>query len=103
MALYKIANVGEVAVGEMIRVEADELDLALFLLEDGYYVTSDICTHAVASLTDGTLTGDVIMCPKHGGQFNVKSGAAVHFPAFSPIATYPVHVDGDEIFVEIED
>jgi hypothetical protein len=31
------------------------------------FATDNLCTHAQACLTDGTLSGDIVECPLHGG------------------------------------
>ncbi|MDI3256482.1 MAG: non-heme iron oxygenase ferredoxin subunit [Kyrpidia sp.] len=104
MALVKIASSEELQPGQMKRVQVGDTDLALYNVDGEYYVTSDLCTHATASLSEGTLDGHVVQCPKHGGRFDVRTGAAVHLPAFTPVRTYGVVVrdggvwiDGDEL------
>ncbi len=47
------------------------------------------------------MEGDQVICPRHGARFSIKSGAALTFPAVSPVETYPVRVDGEDLFVGI--
>jgi 3-phenylpropionate/trans-cinnamate dioxygenase ferredoxin component len=96
----KVASVAEIPVGGMKRVQIDDEDIALYHTEDGFYATSDICTHARVSLSEGTLCGDIVQCPKHGGKFNVKTGAAVAFPCVIPVETFPVEVRGEDIWID---
>jgi 3-phenylpropionate/trans-cinnamate dioxygenase ferredoxin component len=103
MALVKIANVSELKPGEMKRIEVDSEELALYNVDGAYYVTSDICTHARVSLTDGTLDGSIVSCPKHGGKFNVVTGKAVAMPAFKALQTYPVEIRGEDIYIDFEE
>ena len=42
----------------------------------------------------------VIVCPIHQWKFDVKTGECI-WPGKCEIATYPVKVDGDHIFVDI--
>lgn len=103
MALFKVASLEQLPVGAMRRVEVDDDDVLLVHLEDGVHAVSDTCTHARISLADGCLEGNIVTCPKHGGKFDVQSGKAVAFPAFTALKRYDVKVDGQDIFVSIED
>jgi 3-phenylpropionate/trans-cinnamate dioxygenase ferredoxin subunit len=40
------------------------------------------------------------MCPRHGAFFDVTTGKALTLPAITPLPTYPVRIDGDDVFVE---
>jgi len=100
MNWIKVAETEKVAPGEMIAIESDELPpLALYNVDGEFYATSNICTHAIAILTDGYLEGDTVECPLHGGCFNVKTGEATHFPCEDPLKTYEVEVRDGEIYV----
>jgi len=94
-----VARVGEIPVGGVKVVRLDDQALALFHLEDGYYAMDDLCTHDGGPLAEGLLEGDVIECPRHGARFNVKTGAVLSLPATTPVPTYTVRVEGDEIKV----
>ena len=54
-------------------------------------------------LEDGELDGCEIECPRHGGRFDVRNGAAVALPAMEPVRSFPLHVRGDQIVVALED
>lgn len=81
--------------GDVIKVDVGDAAVALFRLDDGFYATQDMCTHAVASLSDGYVEDDMIECPVHAGKFCIRSGAVRSMPATVPLKTYPVkEVDG---------
>lgn len=75
--------------------------IALYLVENQYFATSDICTHGAANLSDGELNGDVIECPLHQGMFNVRTGEAVGMPCTIAVATYPVKLEDGYLYVGI--
>lgn len=54
--------------------------VALYRLSDGYYATDDVCTHGDASLSEGDIDGDEIVCPFHLGRFDIRSGEATVAP-----------------------
>jgi nitrite reductase/ring-hydroxylating ferredoxin subunit len=92
MPFVRVAQTGDVQPGEMRKVSVGGEDILICNVAGTFYAISDLCTHAVASLSEGTLDNEIVTCPRHGGKFNVKTGAAVHFPAFSPVKTFPVKV-----------
>ena len=94
-----VARVGEIPVGGLKVVRLDDVPVAVFHLADGYYALEDVCTHDGGPLAEGTLEGDVIECPRHGAKFDVRTGAVLCLPAMSPVPTYTVRIEGDEIKV----
>ena len=98
----KLCELSEVAPGQMLRVDRPEVPpLAVYNLDGDYFVTSNICTHNVAMLTDGYLDGEIVECPLHGGCFNVKTGEPTSFPCEKPLQTYPAIVESGSLYVEI--
>ncbi len=65
------------------------------------YAIEDVCTHDGGELDQGELEGERIMCPRHGAYFDVTTGAALTLPAITPVRTYRVRVEGDEIFLDL--
>jgi nitrite reductase/ring-hydroxylating ferredoxin subunit len=103
MAEYvTVARTGDLEPGEMLRVLVDSYAICVYNVAGEYYATQDTCTHADASLSEGELFDDQVMCPLHGSEFNVKTGEALSFPATFPLATFPVKVEGDEVQVLFE-
>src|SRR5262249_47614874 len=98
-AVVTVGRVGEIPPGGVKVVRLDDVPVAVFNLDGGYFAIEDLCTHDGGPLAEGTLEGDVIECPRHGARFNVKTGDVLSLPATSPVPTYTVRVDGDEIKV----
>lgn len=97
----RVAGVGDVSPGSVIRVEAEGKPIALYNLDGRYYATDEICTHAFASLAEGFVIDDTIECPLHGATFSIRTGEALSAPATEPLATYAVRVDGEDVLVGI--
>ena len=95
-----VARASEVPVGESRIVRLDDQAVAVFHLAEGWYAIEDLCTHDGGPVAEGRLEGHIIECPRHGATFDVKTGAALSFPAVSPVTTYPVRVVGDDVQVE---
>jgi nitrite reductase/ring-hydroxylating ferredoxin subunit len=99
MALHRLCEKSEVACGSVKRI--DELDIALFNLDGTFFAIKDVCTHDQAPLSEGELDGDTIVCPWHGACFSVRTGEALSLPATEPVETFPVILQGDEVYVDI--
>jgi 3-phenylpropionate/trans-cinnamate dioxygenase ferredoxin component len=74
--------------------------IAVFNVAGTFYAISDICTHAEASLSEGTVDGETVECPLHGACFDLRTGEALTPPAVEPVQTFPVVTQGDTIYVE---
>lgn len=98
----KIATVGELAPGQYKSIELEGERIALFNIDGRFYALQDICTHDGGILTGGTLKGYIIECPRHGAQFDVRTGAVMRLPAYVGVQTYPVSIEGNDIFIILE-
>ena len=80
-------------------VDVDGAQVAVFSLDGRLHAIEDICTHDGGELASGELEDDVIICPRHGARFSIRTGAALCAPAYEPTAKFPVRVEGGEIQV----
>lgn len=95
----KVASIGDIPAGEMLIVEVDGDEIALANVDGEIYAFANDCTHRGAPLGEGILEGDIVECPLHQGRFNVRTGAVLDAPPTSPVATFQVQLEGDEIRV----
>ena len=93
----RVASLADVPPGEMHAVELDGDPVVLANVDGQIFAFAGECTHRGGPLGDGTLEGDVVICPWHGGQFNVRTGQVVGPPPESSVAAYQVQVDGTDI------
>lgn len=101
MEFVKVASVDQIAPGAALRVEVGDEPVAIFNLDGEFYAIGDTCTHEEASLSEGDVFGEVVECPLHGAEFDIKTGAARSLPAVTPVSTYPVKIQGDSVFVAV--
>jgi apoptosis-inducing factor 3 len=57
------------------------------------------CTHYNGPLAEGLLVDDTVRCPWHHACFDLRTGEALHAPAFSPVDTWRVEQREGRIFV----
>jgi nitrite reductase/ring-hydroxylating ferredoxin subunit len=96
----ELCSTSDVAPGTALKVETEGLVLAVFNIDDGFYVTDDACTHGPGSLSDGYITGDVVECDFHNGAFNIKTGEVVAPPCMIPVRTYRTTVEDGKVYIE---
>ena len=102
MASHRVASVEEIPTDSMKRVEVGGTPICLAHAEDGsFYALNDICTHEEFFLSDGELWGMDVECPQHGSRFNLQTGKVTGLPAVIPAKTYPVKVEGTDVYVEV--
>jgi nitrite reductase/ring-hydroxylating ferredoxin subunit len=93
----KVAGLSEVPQGEMKVVELDGKPVVLANVDGEIYAFGGECTHKGGLLGEGELEGDTVICPLHGGEFNVKTGEVLSPPPEEPVSSYQVQVEGDDI------
>ena len=96
---YEVCPVSELENGGRLFVEIDGRAVVLFNIAGQVFAIGDICTHDDGPLGDGELEGDRIVCPRHGAEFEVRTGRAVQMPAVVDIPAYPVRIQGGTIFI----
>ena len=104
MAKVRVASVDEVPVESLKAVTVDRTEICLAHADDGnFYAINDVCTHENFLLSGGELFDLQVECPQHGSRFNLKTGAVTGLPAVIATKTYPVTVEGSDIYVEVPD
>lgn len=95
-------SVDDLRPGTSTTVDGDPAT-AVYRTESGeFFATQDSCTHEKWSLgEDGDLDGYEIECPLHMARFDIRSGKALCLPATVALATYPVEVVDQDVYVVI--
>jgi 3-phenylpropionate/trans-cinnamate dioxygenase ferredoxin component len=88
----------------MKMVEWEDLEIGVFNCNGEIYAIEDRCSHDNGTLVEGILNQDncTVECPRHGSEFDLKTGKPITLPAYVPVETFPVLVEGDQIKVEVE-
>ena len=96
----RVAGTADVPEGQGLEVMADDQVVALFHAGGEYYALDGICPHAGGPLGEGQLQGSIVTCPWHGWQFDVSTGTHCLNRNLTH-RSYPVKVEGDDVFVEL--
>jgi len=114
MARYVVATVGEIAPGSRKLVTVKGREIGLFNIKGEYFALANKCPHEGASLCRGTLVGlaqsdgpgdyrltrqgELLKCPWHGWEFDVRTGQSWCDPDNTYVRQYAVSVeDGGEL------
>ena len=99
----KVAATADIPVGTMKAVEVAHRRILVCHTETGFYAVADECSHDSAPMGNGRLYRNEVICPRHAARFDVTSGAVLGPPAIVPIDTFEVKVDGEDVYVLVED
>jgi 3-phenylpropionate/trans-cinnamate dioxygenase ferredoxin component len=97
-----VAKVGDIPPERVAVFEVGDHEVAVCNVNGQFYAIDDLCTHDGGSLDQGELDGEEIECPRHGARFDVRSGEATQLPAFEPVETHDVRLEGDTVQVGVE-
>jgi 3-phenylpropionate/trans-cinnamate dioxygenase ferredoxin component len=100
MSEYRVAKTSDIPPGQTKAFHVDEIDVLVCNVDGSFYAIEDICTHDGGRLDQGEVEGSIVVCPRHGATFDVRTGEALTLPAVMPVMTFAVRVDGDDLYVE---
>jgi 3-phenylpropionate/trans-cinnamate dioxygenase ferredoxin subunit len=103
MRFVKVATVDQIPEGEPMQVYVDDRPIALVRCEGTVFAVSDICTHEEEYMSAGFVEDCMIECPRHGSQFDVRTGKVLSLPATEDLPTYPVKLKGDDVLVGVQE
>jgi len=96
----KVASLSELNPGSAKVIEVMGKTIALFNVGGKIYATDNTCLHQGGPLGEGELMGEVIVCPWHQWEYNVRTGEVVG-ESSAKVLTYPVQVEGSDIKVAV--
>lgn len=99
--LIELCAKDDVPEGGILKIEHDDLELAVYHVEGAFYVTDNICTHGPGELSEGYLEGHVIECDFHQGKFDIRDGSIVAPPCVVELKTYKVVPHDSAVVIEV--
>lgn len=108
MARHVVASVGEIAPGTCKAVTVAGREIGVFNVAGEYYALINRCPHEGAPLCMGLITGrfesahpgeyrlthqgEMLRCPWHGWEFDIKTGESWCHPDSVKARSYPVTI-----------
>ena len=85
-------KLAEVPQGSMRSCILGGREILVCHTREGVFALDNVCTHAHARLCEGRLRATRIVCPLHGGSFDIRDGRVLGPPAEVPLPTHPVRI-----------
>ena len=116
--LTRVISAEKLSDGDRVVVDVNGVQVVVFNVDDEYYALANFCPHQSGPIAKGSISGkiaaemtdedweysyecdgELIACPWHGWQFDVKSGEHKGNSG-KKIPTYNVVVEENMIFLE---
>ncbi|USR78697.1 Rieske (2Fe-2S) protein [Arcanobacterium pinnipediorum] len=107
MSEYRVCSTTDVAAGSVQGFDlhiADDQELSVAIIQSdqgNWFATHNQCTHGRVKLSDGWVEDQTIECSRHGAVFDLQSGDVISLPATRKLTTYPVRIDGDNVYITV--
>jgi 3-phenylpropionate/trans-cinnamate dioxygenase ferredoxin component len=109
MAFARVCSLADVKEPGSLRIDLDGSGpdaIAVVRFEGEVFAIEDVCSHAEVPLSEGDVEefhgAPTIECWLHGSCFDLTSGRPTNLPATEPVPVYPVRVEGDDVFVDVD-
>ncbi len=102
--IIEVCPTSELAPGEVRTVEWEDLEIGVFNCNGTVLAIEDRCSHDDGPLAEGEVDPATctVECPRHGSRFDLRTGRPQSLPAYAPVDTFPVIIEGDTIKLEVE-
>ena len=98
---HVVAQLADLHPGSKRLVQVQGTDVLLCNIDGVVSALHPKCTHYGAPLIDGVLNGHRLVCPWHHACFDARDGRHLEAPGCDALRTYPVDVEGGQIFVTL--
>ncbi|HZP75608.1 MAG TPA: FAD-dependent oxidoreductase [Pseudolabrys sp.] len=98
--LTKGISINDLADGHMLAGHVGDEAVLLARRGNEIFAVGATCSHYGGPLAEGVMEGDVVRCPWHHACFSLRTGEALHAPAFNALACWQVERRGDTIVVQ---
>lgn len=96
-----VANINDLQNGQMKQITVEDSQILLSKVNGQFYATGAFCTHYGASLENGILCDERVVCPWHNACFNVIAGQQEEPPGLDSLTTFATRVEGEDVLVQL--
>lgn len=97
----EVTTVEKIPEWGVLAVEAGGNSVILWRKGDLITCYRNACTHLAYPIDMGQVSSGIITCPFHRFKYKLETGQCLTAPEL-PLESYPVRVDGDKVFVQVE-
>jgi len=95
----KVMAAADVPPGKGVLASVNGRDVVVYRRDDEILAIGNDCPHQGGSLCDGWVEGDIVVCPIHGWEFDMRSGACMTVPGES-VPRYIATVEDGTVYLE---
>lgn len=112
-----VARQSEMPLNQFLVLELDGRLVGVVRTRRGVFAVRNSCPHQAAPICHGRITGtnlpsrpgelrygrrdELVRCPWHGFEFQLADGQSAFGTTRKRLVTYPVILDGDDVYVEL--
>ncbi|MFO7299753.1 MAG: bifunctional 3-phenylpropionate/cinnamic acid dioxygenase ferredoxin subunit [Actinomycetes bacterium] len=102
---FEVGDLASLPEAKGLRFEIGDHRVAVFRVGEEVFAIGDRCSHAEASLSEGEVwvSDCTVECPRHGAEFDLRTGEALSLPATRPVPTYPVTIEDGSVYLTLEE
>lgn len=98
----RVAVFSELKDRKPVKAEVDGVELVVIRLDDTVSVLHGICVHQGASMADGSVIEDTLVCALHGWQYDCVSGKLTSSEKVG-LHKFEALIEKDEVLVSLEE
>lgn len=104
MSTHTVCKSENLPSGEKLIIEVDGIKIGVFNCDGELFAIEDRCSHDDGPLAEGTFDRGActVECPRHGSQFDLRTGKPKTLPAFAPVETFEVTDASGEVKLEVD-
>jgi nitrite reductase/ring-hydroxylating ferredoxin subunit len=95
----KAIDLASLPARQPVLVTVAGRDVLVYRRGDEILAIGNECPHQAGSLSDGWVEGDIVTCPLHGWEIDLRSGACMTVPG-ERVPRYAVRVQDGAVFIE---
>ncbi|MEO6502767.1 MAG: non-heme iron oxygenase ferredoxin subunit [Jatrophihabitantaceae bacterium] len=101
MMATRLCALADLSPGVPLRVELDDLEVAVVKVDDEVFAIEDVCSHADIPLSEGDVEDCTIECALHGSRFDLRTGKPTGPPANRPVPVFATSVIDGDVYAEL--
>lgn len=98
-----VCTLEELADTRPHRLRVNETEIVLVRHADKVFALSGLCPHDHARLCDGHVSGETLVCPRHGARFRLADGGAEPGFRLAPLTCYDTRLHQGRVQLQIAD
>jgi nitrite reductase/ring-hydroxylating ferredoxin subunit len=95
----RVASLQEVPPNTLTLVSFKGEPVVLYRKHAEILAVGNECPHEGGSLCDGWVEGEIVVCPRHGWEVDLRSGACMTVPG-ERVPSYAVAVEDGSVYLE---